>query len=134
GYGVFGVGGSTGGSDTILHYGGGIEFLLDGGFGIGLDFGYLQALGYTSGAAVFSAGGLYSFNRDQKTKPFVTAGYSFFLADEGSANGVFFGGGVNHLIGDNWGIKIEVRDLIANLDKSKQHFLEARFGVLLSWD
>ena len=133
GYGLFGVGGSTGGSDTFLHYGGGVEFLLDGGFGIGLDLGYMHVPGNASGAGVLNAGGLYSFNHDQKTKPFIAAGYSLFMA-EGGFNGAFIGAGVNHLIGKNWGIRVEARDQFLVPDWSANQFLEGRIGVLFSWD
>ncbi len=134
GYGFFGGGYATDGSESegIVHMGGGVDLLLAGGLGVGLEIGSLSWGGISDGVGVFSPGVIYAFNTDKKTMPFITGGYTLFFRD-GSANGAFFGGGVNYLIGDNWGIRVEGRDQVFVEDWSF-HNLEARFGVMFSWD
>lgn len=127
-----GVGAMTGGGDTqsVLHIGGGGEALLAGGLGVTGEIGYLSNFeNFSSGIGVFSAGGLYAFNRDRKTMPFVEGGYTLFFRS-GSAHGFFFGGGVNHWVGDRWGIRIEGRDQVWVEDTSL-HIIEVRFGIIL---
>lgn len=135
GYSLFGAGVASGYHDRgFLHYGVGVETLLKEGFGIGVELGYLDRFNTTAEVGVFSPGGIYAFNTDKTTMPFVTAGYTFFLYDERKVNGAFFGGGVNYLIGNNWGIRIDGRDLIGFREGDTAHYLSARFGVLFSWD
>lgn len=133
GYGTFGAGVATGGSDAILHFGGGAEFLIDKGFGIGLDLGHKHVPGNASGAGALSAGMVYVFSREQKTKPFVGGGYTLFMAD-GGANIAYIGGGVNHSIGESWGVRVEARDYFPFSDWSSHHILEGRIGVFIGWD
>ena len=134
GYGFFVGGFATDGSESegIVHMGGGVDLLLAGGLGVGLEIGSLSWGGISDGVGVFSPGVIYAFNTDQKTIPFITGGYTLFFR-EGSANGAFFGGGVNYLIGDNWGIRVEGRDQVF-IEDGSFHNLEARFGVMFSWD
>lgn len=131
GYGFWGAGNVSGGyrNQGFMHYGGGIEILLDRGFGVGMELGYSDA-----DVVMLSAGGLYAFNTRKKTNPFVTAGYTFFLFDEGTANGAFLGGGINHLISNNWGIRVEARDQMSRGSWATRHHMEGRIGVLFSWD
>lgn len=134
GYGIFGAGGASGYHDrSFLHYGGGVEILLNRGFGIGMEIGLVDR-SKSDGFAVFSPGGIYAFNIGEKTMPFVTGGYSLLLYDERQVNGAFFGAGINHLIGDNWGIRVEGRDQIGFREGDTAHYLEARVGILFSWD
>jgi hypothetical protein len=127
-----GVGALTGGGDSqsVLHIGAGGEGLLAGGFGVTGEIGYLSNFqDFSGGIGVFSAGGMYAFNRDRKTVPFVNGGYTLFFRS-GTANGFFFGGGVNHWMGEKWGIRIEGRDQVWASDTSI-HTLEVRFALLL---
>ena len=133
-YGLFGAGSYTEGSDAFIHYGIGYDALLDKGLGINLELGFLSSTGYRSSQLNLAAGGTYTFSRDRKTKPFVTIGYGYFMADESDSGSIFFGGGVNHLIGDRWGIKLEVRDNLLQDKYWDGHFIEGRFGLLFSWD
>ncbi|MFH1965798.1 MAG: hypothetical protein ABIJ42_09705 [Acidobacteriota bacterium] len=130
-YGIFGAGAETMGfiEDNYWRYGGGYETLVSGGFGVGIELGLLSFPGYASGVLMISPGGMYTFNRDKKTRPFVTAGYTYFMYDESSSNGGFFGGGINHFLGENWGIRIDVRDHIAHNKWATRNYLEARFGI-----
>lgn len=133
GYGLFGAGGASGYHDrSFVHYGGGVEILVAEGFGMGMEFGLVDR-SKSAGFAIFSPGGFYAFNTGEKTMPFVTAGYSFLLYDERHVNGAFFGAGINHLIGDNWGIRIEGRDQVGFREGDTAHYLEARVGILFSW-
>ena len=133
-YGFFGVGSSTDHADATMHYGAGFEALLDGGLGIGIDLGLLHAPNSTADGIKFSVGGLYAFNRHRKTKPFITLGYSAFLVDDHGHNGAFIGGGVNRVLGDNWGIKLEVRDTFDADSSFDNHFIEGRVGILFGWN
>jgi hypothetical protein len=127
-----GVGAITDGEDVqgVMHFGGGGEGLLAGGFGVTAELGYLANIeGFSGGIGVFSAGGMYAFNRDRKTVPFVNGGYTLFFR-EGSENGFFFGGGVNHWIGESWGIRIEGRDQVM-AGCTDVHTIEARVAIVL---
>jgi hypothetical protein len=130
---VFGAAGAiteSGDSEAVLHFGGGYESLLAGGAGVTGEIGYLTVFdNFSAGIGVFSVGGLYAFNRDRTTVPFVTGGYTLFFRS-GTANGFFFGGGVNRWMGDKWGIRIEGRDQVFASDTGV-HTIEVRFGVIL---
>jgi len=134
GYGFFGGGVTTEGShsESLIHYGAGVEALLASGFGVGVEIGTMNwGGGFTDGIGVFSPGVVYAFNTDQKIIPFITGGYTLFFRD-GTLNGAFFGGGANFLIGDRWGIRVEGRDQIWDFD-DPFHNLEGRFGFIYSW-
>lgn len=138
GYGLLGAGSACGEDDqNFLHYGGGGEVLLYKGLGVAAEFGYLDRSD-SDGMVVFSPGGIYAFNTGGKTIPFITAGYSFLFYDRREVRGAFFGAGINHLIGDYWGIRIEGRDHRRVTKRRTAHFtthyLEARLGVFFSWD
>jgi len=133
GYGFFGGGGASGCGDSegLIHFGGGMDAALAGGFGISIEGGYLTWGGMSEGVGLFSPGVMYAFNRDRKTIPFITGGYSLFFRS-GSASGLFFGGGVNHFIGENWGIRVEGRDQLFFESGCTFHNLEARIGVVFN--
>ena len=133
-YGLLGVGAYTEGPDAVAHYGIGYQARLDGGIGVNLEAGILYPRNYSSSQLNLAAGGVYTFNRDQKTKPFVTFGYAWFLRDESDSGAIYFGGGIDHLIGDRWGIKLEARDSMLRDKYWDGHYFEGRFGLLFSWD
>ncbi len=130
---IFGGAGAitgSGDSEAVLHIGGGGEGLLAGGLGVTGEIGYLSAFQYFAGGiGVFSIGGLYAFNPERKTVPFVNGGYTLFFR-EGTANGFFFGGGINHWIGERWGIRVEGRDQVYTEDAGV-HTVEARFALIV---
>lgn len=126
-----GFGAITGGGDTqgVMHFGGGGEALVAGGLGVTGELGYLSNVqSFAGGIGVFSAGGMYAFNRDRKTVPFVNGGYTLFFRS-GTENGFFFGGGFNHWIGDGWGLRIEGRDQVFVRDTGV-HTIEARLALI----
>jgi hypothetical protein len=112
--------------EGMLHFGGGGEATLLGGFGPAVEIGYASTFdGW--GLGIFSPGFIYAFNRDRATVPFLTGGYTLFFR-ESTDHGFFFGGGINHWIGDRWGIRIEGRDQV--WASHEVHFLELRFAVV----
>lgn len=126
-----GFGAITGRGDTqaVMHFGGGGEALLAGGLGVTGELGYLSNVqSFSGGIGVFSAGGMYAFNRDRNTVPFVNGGYTLFFRS-GTENGFFFGGGVNRWIGDGWGLRIEGRDQVFVRDTGI-HTIEVRLALI----
>jgi hypothetical protein len=116
-------------SEPILHFGGGVEGLVNGGFGIGAEIGYLAPFdGLGDGIGAFSIGPLFAFGREKQTAPFLTGGYTLFFRS-GTASGVFFGGGVNHWLGERIGIRIEGRDQV--MVEYNDHLIEVRFALLI---
>jgi hypothetical protein len=108
--------------------GGGGEGLVAGGFGVGAELGYLafmEAAG--QGIGVMSPGVIYNFSRGKRTQPFVAGGYSLFFRS-GTAHALYFGGGVNHWIGDRWGIRIEGRNQL--WPSCRENLLEGRFAIV----
>ena len=129
-FGGFGAIASSDDAQAVVHLGGGGEGLLAGGLGVTGELGYLSNYqDFSGGIGVFSVGAMYAFNRDHKTVPFANGGYSLFFRS-GTANGFFFGGGVNHWIGEGWGIRIEGRDQVFASD-SGVHIIEGRFAIIL---
>jgi len=128
-FGGFGAITSSGDTQGVMHVGGGGEALVAGGLGVTGELGYLSSVqSFAGGVGVFSVGGMYGFNRAQKTVPFVNGGYTLFFRS-GTENGFFFGGGVNRWIGEGWGIRIEGRDQVFVRDTGV-HTIEARFAVI----
>ena len=129
-FGGFGVITDGDDAEAVLHIGGGGEGLLAGGFGITGEIGYLsQFQNFAGGLGMFSVGGMYAFNRSRRTVPFVNGGYTLFFRSE-TANGFFFGGGVNRWVGERWGFRIEGRDQVFASDTSI-HTVEVRFAVIV---
>jgi|SRR5712671_1553859 len=109
-------------SNANIHIGGGGEWLLRKGFGMGLEIGALGPLGkgpermpfrWTDnvrglGSANFSYHFLPS-TTDQKLEPFVTAGYSTFFR-AGISNGYNAGAGVNIWVKNKTALRFEIRD------------------------
>ncbi len=112
----------------FLHFGGGGEGLLKGGFGATAELGYLaRPDALDGGIGLFSAGALYQFGPKRKTVPFVTGGYSMAFRS-GSANLMHVGGGLVRWVGSHWGLRIEGRDHFRP-QTSDFHTLEIRVGV-----
>ncbi|HQR31799.1 MAG TPA: hypothetical protein PLK30_03610 [Blastocatellia bacterium] len=123
---------SDGGYGTAtMHFGGGGEGLIKGGFGVGAEIGGLAPVdGFSEGFGVFSAGANYHFlNASQSGKivPFVNGGYTMFFRN-GVANGGHFGGGVNYWFKERVGLRFEVRDHIVS-EIPGTHFIGFRFGL-----
>lgn len=129
-FGGFGAITSDGESQAVVHVGGGGDALLAGGLGLTGEIGYLSNYqNFSGGVGIFSLGGMYAFNRDRKTVPFLNGGYTLFFRS-GSEHGFFFGGGVNHWLGEGWGIRVEGRDQVFARETGV-HVIEARFAVIL---
>jgi hypothetical protein len=125
-----GAGVSSGGSAGTLHFGGGGEFNIYKGVGVGGEIGYLSPIrSMGSGVGVFSLNGLYSFRKDGRSKvvPFVTAGYSL-LFRRGHLNAFNFGGGVNYWFSKRTGLRFEFRDYVRP-EYLGSHIIEGRIGV-----
>lgn len=125
------VANEAGGRTATLHFGGGGEGLIKGGFGVGAEIGGLAPVdGFSEGFGVFSAGANYHFlnaTKSGKIVPFVNGGYTMFFRD-GVANGGHFGGGVNYWFKERVGLRFEVRDhLVAEIPST--HFIGFRFGL-----
>jgi hypothetical protein len=115
----------------VIHVGGGFDYLLHKGLGATGEIGLLAPTqSFGSGIGVFNLGGIYTFNRDRKTVPFATGGYTLFFR-EGTLNGFFLGGGINHWISNKWGIRIEGRDQVMPNCGSFTHSIEARFALVI---
>jgi len=93
--------------------GGGGEFLIVKGLGLGLDLGYLASWEhFAEGLAVISPDVSYHFlPREGKGKvvPFVTAGYTCFF-QAGGQSGANVGAGMHYWFKDHVGLRFEVRD------------------------
>jgi Outer membrane protein beta-barrel domain len=126
--------------DAFVHLGGGGEFVLKNGLGVGADAGAMGELfGGTTGT--FSLDGSYHFRRQRLVDPFVLAGYSlFFHRNSGdfifgpntsvpSANLFNFGGGTNLWFSHHVGAKLEFRDHLHSENGSIVHYAEFMMGV-----
>lgn len=93
--------------------GGGGEFLIVKGLGLGLDLGYLASWeNFSAGLAVISPNVSYHFLPRQgkgKVVPFVTAGYTHFF-QAGGQGGANVGAGMHYWFRDHVGLRFEVRD------------------------
>jgi hypothetical protein len=121
---------SGGGAASTIQFGGGGEFNLYKGLGIGLDLGYMNPIeAMSSGVGVFSANGLYSFSRNGGTKlvPFITGGYSLLFRGD-VLNAVNFGGGLNYWFSDKAGLRFEFRDYVQP-QHWDAHFIQGRIGI-----
>jgi hypothetical protein len=94
----------------ILTVGGGGEYLLYKGLGVGADLGYQFARGSAgSGVGLASVGGVYQFAGHAKLVPFVTGGYGIAFRS-GHLNLYHFGGGVNYWFVRRLGLRAELRE------------------------
>lgn len=133
--GVEGGGGTeSGGTPTgTAQIGGGGEFLIVKGLGLGLDLGYLAAWEhFAEGLAVISPDVSYHFlPRESKGKvvPFVTAGYTCFF-QAGGQSGANVGAGMHYWFKDHVGLRFEVRDSMM-LGGAAVHEVGFRIGLAL---
>ena len=128
GYVFAGAGASAGDFSTnYFQVGGGGEGLLNNGFGMGAEIGYLAPFrSGGNGIALFSSGPSYHFNRSSKLVPFVTGGYSAAFRN-GASHGGHFGGGVHYWMKDHVGLRFEVRDHVFSSDSP--HLFQFRVGL-----
>ncbi|HVN78256.1 MAG TPA: hypothetical protein VMW38_04605 [Terriglobia bacterium] len=120
------------GNEATVAIGGGGEGLLKGGFGLGIDGGYffVPSVGAQYGIGLVSPSALYQFKTRGKTNPFVLGGYTLAFRG-GVANLVHFGGGVNHWLGQHWGLRLEVRYLMSPQYPGEAGALQFRVGALI---
>lgn len=129
GYGFGGVGGTSGGSTVgTFHVGGGGEFLVHKGLGLGAEIGYLSPFGDPGeGIGILSTNVGYHFVRpNHKLVPFVTGGFSLAFK-HGSSGGGNFGGGVQYWMKPHVGLRFEFRDHIFSSDSP--HIYGVRVGI-----
>jgi hypothetical protein len=132
---------SAGTSGSTTAYGGGLGLVLrlshEGGlaqhFGAGIDLSAIlpgkgQVGSATAGSVALN--GYYHPLSNTTFDPFVTGGYSALFRDF-AANGFNAGGGVNCWFGENWGLVVEIRQLIFNSSPAlpANHYTEFRFGL-----
>jgi hypothetical protein len=133
------VSASTSGSNTA--YAGGLGVVLrlshEGGlaqhFGAGIDLSAIlpgkgQVGSATAGSLALN--GYYHPLTYTTFDPFVTSGYSALFRDF-AANGFNAGGGVNCWFSENWGLVVEIRQLIFNSSPAlpARHYTEFRVGL-----
>jgi hypothetical protein len=127
--------------DVFLHFGGGGEYVLRNGIGLGADAGAIGLLfGGTTGT--LSLNGSYHFRHQRLVDPFVIAGYSLFF-DRTAMNfflpgpevhqenlSLFnFGGGMNLWFSRHVGAKIELRDHVHSGSGSTLNYVEFMLGL-----
>ena len=126
--------------DVFVHFGGGGEYVMKNGIGLGADAGAIGLLfGGTTGT--LSLNGYYHFRRRRLVDPFVTAGYSLFF-DQTASSFFFgveahqdnlslfnFGGGTNIWFSRHVGAKIQFRDHVHSGNGSTVHYVEFIMGV-----
>ena len=126
---AFVAAGAVNAEEGLLHFGGGGEAYIRGGFGIGAELGYMAAFRYFGdGIGIFSLNGLYDFGRTggAKVSPFVTGGYTLSFRG-GTANALNVGGGVHYWFKDRVGLRVEFRDHISP-QVCTCHFWQGRIG------
>ena len=126
--------------DVFVHFGGGGEYVMKKGIGIGADAGAIGLLfGGTTGT--LSLNGYYHFRHQRLVDPFVTAGYSLFFdrtatsfffgteARQGNLNLFNFGGGTNLWFSHHVGAKLALRDHVHFASGSTVHYAEFLMGL-----
>jgi hypothetical protein len=126
--------------DVFVHFGGGGEYVMKNGIGVGADAGAIGLLfGGTTGT--LSLNGYYHFRRQRMVDPFVTAGYSLFFDRTGGSFffgtephlenlSLFnFGGGTSLWFSRHVGAKIEFRDHVHSGSGSTVHYAEFMLGL-----
>lgn len=128
GYGFAGAGASSGDfSRGYFQVGGGGEGLVQKGFGVGAEVGYLAPFqGAGNGIGIFSGDVSYHFNRASRLVPFVTGGYSAAFRS-GASHGGNFGGGVQYWMKEHVGLRLEFRDHVFSSDSP--HLFQFRVGL-----
>jgi Outer membrane protein beta-barrel domain len=126
---VFGGAGASSGdfSRSYFQFGAGGEGLVQKGFGLGAEIGYLSPFGSGGdGLGLFSGDASYHFSRSSKLVPFVTGGYSAVFRN-GVSHGGNVGGGVHYWVKDHVGLRFEVRDHVFSSDSP--HLFQFRVGL-----
>ena len=126
--------------DVFVHFGGGGEYVMKSGIGVGADAGAIGLLfGGTTGTLLLN--GYYHFRRQRLVDPFVTAGYSLFFdrtsdsfffgteVHQGNLSLFNFGGGTNLWFSRHVGAKIELRDHVHSGSGSTVHYAEFMLGL-----
>jgi hypothetical protein len=126
--------------DAFVHFGGGGEYVMKNGIGVGADAGAIGLLfGGTTGT--LSLNGYYHFRRQRLVDPFVTAGYSLFFdrtatsfffgteVHQGNLSLFNFGGGTNLWFSRHVGATIELRDHVHSGSGSTVHYAEFILGL-----
>src|SRR5262245_5102157 len=132
GYVFVGPGAFTNESVTFLHYGGGLEGLMKGGLGVGIELAGFNGTGeFSGGFGTLSPDISYHFlnaSKSRKLVPFVTGGYTLFIGGGGVANAIKFGVCVNYWFKDRIGLRIEVRDHVI-APAPEYNLIGVRFGL-----
>ena len=127
--GSLGIAGCCGYFEPISEIGAGWEGLIKNRFGIGTEFSRLAPLEELEyGIFLWSISGTAHLTpkvRSPRTRPFITGGVTFALAD-GLYPLATFGGGVERWFGDRVGFRFEARDST----DAQGHLLAARFGLV----
>jgi hypothetical protein len=114
-------------SAGTFHFGGGAEGFVYKGLAAGSEIGYLAPWrAGRDGIGLLSLDGSYHLKRDAKVSPFVTGGYSLAFQN-GHANAVNFGAGVNWWAGRHTGVRLEFRDHFET-QYTEVHYLGFRIG------
>jgi hypothetical protein len=110
----------------LVHAGAGAEFIVRHGLGAGAEIGYLTPWSNGSnGVGVVSLNGLYRFDANQKTMPFLTGGYSLGFRSQAAHFGNIRGG-ITYWFSRGIGLRLELRD---NIRDSSTHWLILRVGI-----
>jgi hypothetical protein len=129
-----GGGTSRGNTQFLIHLGGGGEFAIGRGIGVGIEGGAVGPTeDYTDNVlGIASANGFYHFfpSKSARIDPFATAGYSLAFR-RGTANLFNFGGGMNYWFTDTLALRFEFRDHVWG-NGSTLHMWGFRFGFTFS--
>ncbi len=113
-------------NDAVWQFGGGGEYRLPHGLGIGTELSVI-----TENVIQWSVNPYYHFqNADRSGKfiPFVTAGYTGAHNLEDGENWFNVGGGVDYWIKDRIGVRFEVRDNVDLHHSVPRHYTGIRVG------
>jgi hypothetical protein len=116
------------GAATTFEFGGGMQWLVAGGLGLGFD---ASLLGFTEcfdcSMAFGSIDASYHFVPSSgRVVPFVLGGLGGVAVDGGKAMLVNVGGGLNYWFGNGMALRLEVRD---RFDAEGVHLLGVRVGI-----
>ena len=116
-------------ASSNLNFGGGGEWRLTGGVGLGVETGAFIPKGDASASVgVASVNGYFHFPSKGKIDPYVTGGYSL-LFRSGTDNGGNFGFGVNLWLFRSLGLKLEFRDHVVSSGGATSHWWGGRVGL-----
>ncbi|HTT62016.1 MAG TPA: outer membrane beta-barrel protein [Bryobacteraceae bacterium] len=132
GYVYFAPGGasSSGNTSMTIQVGGGGDFILGKGIGVGAEIGAVGPTADFSGAlGVLSPDLSYHFihEKERKIDPYVTGGYTLLFRG-GHENLFNFGVGANYWFAQKVGLKVEFRDQVYT-QGTAVHFWGIHLGV-----